>query len=133
MALYTGFSTYSRYKKFRLTDFDLVQQDLFNHFNIRKGEKLMNPEFGTIIWGMLFEPMTEGLRKSITGDIKRICSYDPRIATNSIQLDEFSYGLQITISVTYLVENKRYNLVFNFDRDSRTLSKGLVAGAAASN
>jgi phage baseplate assembly protein W len=126
MTLYTGFSTYNRYKKFRLTDFDLVQQDLFNHFNIRKGEKLMNPEFGTIIWGMLFEPMTEGLRKNIIEDIKRIVSYDPRIATNSIKLDEFSYGLQISISVTYLVEDKNYNLVFNFDRDSKTLSKGII-------
>jgi phage baseplate assembly protein W len=126
MALYTGFSTYNRYKKFRLTDFDLVQQDLFNHFNIRKGEKLMNPEFGTIIWGMLFEPLTEGLRKSLTDDIKRIVSYDPRIATNSIRLDEFAYGLQVSISVTYLVENKNYNIVFNFDRDSKTLSKGVI-------
>jgi len=126
MALYTGFSTYNRYKKFRLTDFDLVQQDLFNHFNIRKGEKLMNPEFGTIIWGMLFEPLTEGLRKSLTDDIKRIVSYDPRIATNSIRLDEFAYGLQVSISVTYLVENKNYTIVFNFDRDSKTLSKGVI-------
>jgi phage baseplate assembly protein W len=126
MALYTGFSTYNRYKKFRLTDFDLVQQDLFNHFNIRKGEKLMNPEFGTIIWGMLFEPITEGLRKTMIADIKRITSYDPRIATNSIKLDEFSYGIQISISVTYLVENKNYNMVFNFDRDSKTVSKGIV-------
>ena len=126
MALYTGFSTYNRYKKFRLTDFDLVQQDLFNHFNIRKGEKLMNPEFGTIIWGMLFEPLTEGLRKTITADIKRIVGYDPRISTNSIRLDEFASGLQISISVTYLVENKNYNIVFNFDRDSKTLSKGVI-------
>jgi phage baseplate assembly protein W len=131
MALYTGFSTYNRYKKFRLTDFDLVQQDLFNHFNIRKGEKLMNPEFGTIIWGMLFEPLTEGLRKTLTEDIKRIVAYDPRIATNSIRLDEFAYGLQISISVTYLVENKNYNIVFNFDRDSKTLSKGVVGGNTA--
>ena len=44
MATYTGFSTYNRLRKFRLTDFDLVRQDLFNHFSIRRGEKLMNPK-----------------------------------------------------------------------------------------
>jgi len=43
MARYNGFSTYNRSKHFRLTDFDLVRQDLMNHFNTRKGEKLMNP------------------------------------------------------------------------------------------
>jgi len=126
MALYNGFSTYNRFKKFKVSDFDLVQQDLFNHFNIRKGEKLMNPNFGTIIWGMLFEPFTDSVRTAITDDIKRICSYDPRIATNSIRLDEYQQGLQISIKVTYLTTNKTATLTFNFDRDSKTISKGIV-------
>ncbi len=59
MALYNGFSTLNGSKKFKLTDFELVKQDLQNHFGIRKGEKLMNPEFGTIIWDLLFEPLNE--------------------------------------------------------------------------
>jgi phage baseplate assembly protein W len=129
MAMYNGFSTYNRLKKFKVTDFELVQQDIFNHFNIRKGEKLMNPEFGTIIWGMLFEPFTDSVRKAITNDVKRIVTYDPRIAVDTIQLDEFQAGIQITITLTYLVENKTTTLSFNLDRDSRTLSQG-VYGAS---
>ncbi len=124
MALYNGFSTYNRYKKFKVTDFELVKQDLFNHFNIRKGEKLMNPEFGTIIWGMLFEPFTDDVRKAITDDVKRIVTYDPRIAVDSIQIDEYQQGIQILVTVTYLVENFTSTILFNFDRDSRTLSTG---------
>lgn len=124
MALYSGFSTYNRYKKFKLTDFELVRQDLFNHFNIRKGEKLMNPEFGTIIWGLLFEPFTDDVRKAITDDVKRIATYDPRLVVDSIQIDEYQQGIQITLSVTYLVENFTSTLLFNFDRDSKTLSSG---------
>ena len=57
--IYKGFSTYNRNKKFSITDLDLIKQDLFNHFNIRRGEKLMNPNFGTIVWDLLFEPLTE--------------------------------------------------------------------------
>ena len=128
MAIYSGFSTYNRYKKFRITDFDLVQQDIFNHFNIRKGEKLMNPEFGTIIWGMLFEPFTDDVRKAITSDVKRIVTYDPRVAVDSIQINEFEQGINITVVLTYLVENKTAKLEFNFDRDSRTLSQGVYGG-----
>jgi len=125
MAMYKGFSTYNRLRKFKVTDFELVQQDIFNHFNIRKGEKLMNPDFGTIIWGMLFEPFTDSVRKAITNDIKRIVTYDPRVAVDTIQIDEFNAGIQITITLTYLVENKTATLSFNFDRDSRTVSRGV--------
>jgi len=123
--MYKGFSTYNRLRKFKVTDFELVQQDIFNHFNIRKGEKLMNPDFGTIIWGMLFEPFTDSVRKAITNDIKRIVTYDPRVAVDTIQIDEFNAGIQITITLTYLVENKTATLSFNFDRDSRTVSRGV--------
>ena len=84
----------------------------------------MNPEFGTIIWGMLFEPFTDDVRKAITDDVKRIVTYDPRIAVDSIQIDEYQQGIQILITVTYLVENYTSTILFNFDRDSRTLSTG---------
>ena len=45
---YRGFSTINQVKKFRLTDIELVKRDLINHFGIKKGQKLMNPEFGSI-------------------------------------------------------------------------------------
>ena len=127
--MYTGFSTYNRFKKFKVTDFDLVQQDIFNHFNIRKGEKLMNPNFGTIIWGMLFEPFTDDVKKAIAADVKRIVKYDPRIAVNAINISEEAQGIQVTITLTYLVENKTATLALNFDRDSRTLTSGVYGSS----
>ena len=68
--MYKGFSTVGRDKKFRLTDFELVKQDLLNHFQIRKGEKLMNPNFGTIIWNVLYDPFTEAVKSAIAADVK---------------------------------------------------------------
>ncbi len=59
MSNYRGFSTIGKVKKFKLTDLELVKQNLFNHFNIRKGEKLMQPGFGSVIWSMMFEPLNE--------------------------------------------------------------------------
>ena len=79
MTTYKGFSTYNRMRKFTLVDFDLIKQDLFKHFSIRKGEKLMNPKFGTIIWGLLFEPMSPDIRDLVSRDVKEIIDYDPRI------------------------------------------------------
>lgn len=123
MALYKGFSTHNRYKKFKVTDFELVKQDLFNHFNIRKGEKLMNPNFGTVIWGLIFDPLTVDLQKVIVDDIKRIVGYDPRISADKIEITEFAQGLQIALTVTYLTENKTAKMLVEFNRDTKTASR----------
>ena len=60
-------------------DVDLVKQDLINHFNIRKGEKLMQPNFGSIIWGMLFEPLPDHVNQVIVDDVSPVVGYDPRL------------------------------------------------------
>jgi len=124
MAMYQGFSTYNRLKKFHVTDFDLVQQDLYNHFNIRKGEKLMNPNFGTIIWGMLYEPFTDEVRTKIVADVKRIAGYDPRITVTGININEFQQGIQVTLKVVYLVEDKSATISLNFNRNSQSITRG---------
>ena len=120
--LYRGVSTLNQSKKFRLIEFELVKRDLINHFNIRKGEKLMQPDFGTIIWSLLFEPMTDVVRNQIVDDIKAIVNYDPRIGVNSINLTELDYGLQVEIELVYLQTDQSSNLVVQFDRDSQSIS-----------
>jgi phage baseplate assembly protein W len=123
MAMYQGFSTYNRLKKFHVTDFELVQQDIFNHFNIRKGEKLMNPNFGTIIWGMLYEPLTDEVRSKLITDIKRIAAYDPRVNVTNIGINEYDQGIQVTLDLVYLVQDLTATIALNFDRASRTLTR----------
>jgi phage baseplate assembly protein W len=69
MATYMGFSTNKKFSNFKATDFDLAVEDLLNHFNIRIGEKLMNPKFGCIVWDMLFESFTDDVRQIIMENI----------------------------------------------------------------
>ncbi len=122
MATYTGFSTYNRLRKFRLTDFDLVRQDLFNHFSIRRGEKLMNPKFGTIIWDLLFEPLTEDVKSAIVEDIKTVANYDPRISVEEILVTEYDHGINIELELRYVLTNQVAELSLKFDRESKLLS-----------
>jgi phage baseplate assembly protein W len=118
---YKGFSTIDRYKKFRLTDLDLIKRDLLNHFAIRKGEKLMNPNFGSIIWNTLFEPLTPDVKALIVADIQRVVSYDPRIVVDNVLVDQFDYGLQIQIEITFLPDNLSDVLALQFNRDLNTV------------
>ena len=122
MAIYKGFSTYNRFKKFRLTDFELAKQDLFNHFHIRKGEKLMNPDFGTIIWNIIYEPFTEEVKTAIIDDIKAIAAYDPRISVDDVTVTQFDFGIQIELELTYIPTDQTEILKFNFDQQNKEAS-----------
>lgn len=120
MTIYNGFSTVNRRKKYRLNDFELAQQDLINHLHIRKGEKLMNPDFGTIIWDLLFEPLTPDVKSLIQNDLTTIVSYDPRLAVDSIAITEFEQGIQVNIDLTFIVTNQTTQMKFNFDRKNKS-------------
>lgn len=120
--MYRGFSTIGQSKKFRATDAALIKQDLINHFNIRKGEKLMNPDFGTIIWSLLFEPITNDVKQALVADVNTILSYDPRIAVSNVTVNEQEHGLQIIVELTYINNNQSDLLLMNFNKESQKLT-----------
>lgn len=119
---YRGFSTVNQKKRFRLTDFDLIKQDLMNHFNIRKGEKLMNPNFGTIIWNVIHDPLTEELKGVILADIKTIINSDPRIAVDNVIITEYLAGIQIELELRYVLTNQTDALNLKFNNNAKTLT-----------
>lgn len=122
MTTYRGFSTLVNKKKYSLTDYALAKQDLINYFQIRKGSKLMQPSFGTIIWNQMFEPLNETTRDIITNDIKRIVGYDPRLLINAISVTEELNGIQLQITLTYVPSDQTETLNLNFNRSSATLT-----------
>jgi hypothetical protein len=119
---YKGFSTQAGNRNFRLNDFNLIKQDILNHFNIRKGEKLMRPNFGTIIWNVLHEPFTEDLKSVITEDVKAIASYDPRVSFDNIIITEFDQGIQIELQLRYVLTNQTNMMLINFNGATNTLT-----------
>jgi phage baseplate assembly protein W len=122
MSIYRGFSTVGRNKRFRLTDFELIKQDLINHFYIRKGEKLQNPDFGTIIWSMLFENLTPDIKSIIQEDVKRIVTSDPRLQVENVLVTEYEHGLQIELELSTIAENQTEVMRLAFDRSTGNLN-----------
>jgi phage baseplate assembly protein W len=121
---YKGFSTVSpETENFGLYDFQFIQQDLLNHFHIRQGERLMNPSFGTIIWDLLFEPLTEQVKDLITQNVNTIINYDPRIASSEVIVTQYESGIQIECVLTYLPYNISQSMQLRFDQ-----ANGLLIG-----
>lgn len=116
---YKGFSTINTYSKSNiLYDISLIKQDIINHFHIRKGEKLSDPSFGTIIWDVLFEPLTDQIRNKIIQDVSEIVNYDQRVSVNQIIVDSYENGISISCELVYLPYSIVEKLQLQFDEDA---------------
>lgn len=114
--IYRGFSSLNaNLQSSRLYDFDLIKQDILNHFNTRKGERVMNPAFGTIIWDLIMEPLTPQIRDLLSNDINEICKFDPRVTPLEIIINEYDQGylVEITLLVKDTNETSKMRLAFD--------------------
>ena len=115
---FKGFSSKADKKNFKLYDFEVAKQDLINRLSVRKGERVENPEFGTIIYDTLFEPFTDTLKEAILDDITANLNADPRISTTEIIVTEADHGIAIQATITYVPLDITEKLQFNFDENS---------------
>lgn len=99
-----------------LYDFDIIKQDIINQFNTRKGERVMNPEFGTIIWDLIFEPFTDDVKQALSDDISRVCNSDPRAVPIQIDINEQEYGMLLEITLKYVNTDQTANMTLSFDK-----------------
>jgi len=120
MALYKGYSSfeYQRKKTFSLTDIELVKMDILNHIFTRRGERVMMPNFGSIIPDIVFEPLDEETIYLIREDIELIVNYDPRVSLVNIyaspDYDNGSVELRVTLDFLEfdLVDQMDLNIEF---------------------
>ena len=114
---YKGFSTVNtNTENFNLYDFELIKQDLFNHFYTRQGERLMQPEFGTIIWDLLFEPLTPEIKNLVLENINQIVNYDPRVKAENVTVTAYDQGIQVQCTLIFLPYNISQTLQLRFDQ-----------------
>jgi phage baseplate assembly protein W len=115
--MYKGFSTVNtNTENYNLYDFELIKQDLFNHFYTRQGERLMQPNFGTVIWDLLFEPLTPEIKEIILQNVNTIINYDPRIKAENVVVTGYDQGIQIQCTLTFLAYNIQQTLQLTFDQ-----------------
>jgi phage baseplate assembly protein W len=116
--VFKGFSSRADQNNFRLYDFELIKQDLINRLSVRKGERVENPEFGTIIYDCIYEPLTNALKQAIADDITQNLNADPRISSSDIIVSETEKGIAVQASITYVPYNITEKLTFSFDENS---------------
>jgi len=115
---FRGFSSRADKTNYKLYDFALIKQDLINRLSVRKGERVENPEFGTIIYDLLFEPLTDVIKQAVADDIAQNLNADPRLSTSEILVSESDHGISVQATITYVPYNITEKLTFSFDENS---------------
>ncbi|VVC05056.1 Gene 25-like lysozyme [uncultured archaeon] len=120
MEMYRGFSTISplSQKKFVLVDNELIKQDLLNILNTKLGERLMYPNFGCVVWNKLFNNLSTTDISDISNNIQSIVSSDPRIALNSLDINQSGNNITLTLVIKYVSTNQLETMAVTFADES---------------
>ena len=118
MAKFTGFSTIGRVRApYSITGSELVKRDLMNEFYTRRGERLMRPRFGSIIWDLLMDPSTQDLDNAIRQDITAIVKRDPRVKLKNIVLLILDHTISAEVTLAFLPIGNEDTLYLNYKRE----------------
>lgn len=118
MRKFKGFSTVDKtWGNFTVYDVELAKRDLLNEFYTRKGERVMSPNFGSIVWDLLFDPLTEETVQLIRDDCLRIVTKDPRLELREFDVTEEEHTVKVTILLNYVPTATLTELVAVFNRD----------------
>jgi phage baseplate assembly protein W len=122
MTTFIGFNTIDQNKKFTLVDFELIKRDLLNAFNIRQGELIGRPAYGTSIWDFVFENQLQETERGILAEIQRVAGGDPRIFVNNVNLFPQTNGILIQLEITVVPSTNAERLSMFFDQQQRRAS-----------
>lgn len=109
-------------KKFRLTDQNLVVRDFLNSLNIRQGEKVGQPQYGTTLWNFVFEPNTQDVTFALEKEIRRVASLDPRIALDFVRTYPQDNGILVEVQMAVVPFNQAALLSVFFNSNTNTAS-----------
>jgi len=127
MSTYRGFSTNgSDFASVTLTDYRLVKQDLINNLNVRKGERVMRPDYGCVIWDMLFDPFTEEAHALIVDNITAIAGSDPRLEILEVVPTSYEHGIQVSITLKYIPNNQVEDMLLTFNQEAANVTSNTV-------
>lgn len=102
-----------------LTEYEKsVEQSIRLVLGTHPGERVMNPDYGCVLWNMVFEPIGSGTEQEINRMVREsLLRWEPRIRIDDVvtTIDQDNYG-KIDVNVTYTITrtNTTFNLVYPF-------------------
>lgn len=118
MTKFKGFSTVDKVRApYTLTGAELVKRDLLNEFYTRKGERVMRPTFGSIIWDILMNPSTAELEDQVKQDVLKIIDRDPRVQHLRTTVYILEHTLRVEIDIRFIPTDSAEVLYLEYNRN----------------
>lgn len=118
MSRFIGFSTVNQVKPpFTLTDSDLIKRDLLNEFYTKKGERVMRPNFGSVVWDILMNPSSPELEQEIRDDVLRIINRDPRVEHLRTSVYILDHTIRVEIDLRFITVQNTDTLYVEYTRN----------------
>lgn len=97
-------------------DIEAIKNSIRNIFTTRKGQKILNPEFGSSLEQYLFQPVNEIYGRAIGQEIyDSIQTYEPRVEITKVKVDPYPDENTYKVSVAYrFLEIKKDSLLVMF-------------------
>jgi phage baseplate assembly protein W len=105
-----------------VVDFELIKRDLLNAFNIRQGELVGRPGYGTSIYDNVFENQTQETERALTTEIQRVVGGDPRIQITQLDIFPQEHGILIQLEIAVIPGQTATLLSVFFDQQTRRAS-----------
>jgi phage baseplate assembly protein W len=116
--IFKGFSTVDKIRApYSLTDVELVKRDLLNEFNTRLGERVMRPNFGSIIWDLLMNPEDDFTEQEIRDDIERIVGKDTRVELINISVFRSDHAIRAEVELQFVILKTSDTLYLEFTQE----------------
>ena len=115
MVTFVGFSTFNkRTGNTVLEDKELAKRDLLNHFYTRRGERLGEPEFGSILPELLFEQYEQVIIDAAEQDVSRIIGLDPRWKLLNYNIELGEHSITIDVQLQYVPDLSEDRLLLEY-------------------
>ena len=83
---------------------------------------VMRPEFGCIIWDLLYEPFTDEIYEDIVENITDIGNNDPRLQLQEIEPLQYEHGIQVSLILKYIPTDQTEQMLFTFNKEASTVT-----------
>jgi phage baseplate assembly protein W len=91
-----------------------VSRSIRNLISTNKGERLFQPEVGTDIFKMLFEPMSDGIAELLSSTIQRtISDYEPRAKVLAVNVAPNFDNNSYQVTIEYMIINRQTPITLN--------------------
>ena len=101
-------------EQFPEEDKELAKRDLLNHFYTHRGERLGEPEFGSILRSLVFDQLDQRTIDLADDDVRDIIATDPRWSLVDYQLTTDEHSLTIAVQLIYVPDLSEAELVLKY-------------------